>query len=545
MSTHPEYYTHMENLRIVALAFSNEKKAHSEIGSILDLYGFSNISIEQIRSDVKIQAQVITEIEAVIETSKTSWEDGWIGAKESIFKSIVDDDVSLYTYILLAQHPRIVRALEVAARFYLQTGDVSSFLENYRKRHYTRRYQSYGFNVYTIMNGAVKAGHLDVVQLYLTAYKSNNGCFKLLAQTAATQGHLDVMEILIPHLQINMFGPVIDRAIENGHLDMFRLLLPYTKNFNFDLPLSLAAGNGHKDMVEILLPLTDNVDRAFTAAITHGHDDIVKMLIPRSTRLSDALYLAAKYGRKTIVELLMPRVNDHSRALVVALIWGYLEIFYLLLPQAENIDEALIRALDKDLPDIVELLFPRARDTATIFVTACRTGCHWIIDRLLPIYRDVPGAIDPALNEAAMAGHPDIAQLLIPYATDYRRALEFAASWKRIEVVKLLIPRVGNFAGILRPAIKGGDPDIVRLLIPYETEKIDDYYFEMARIRNWRMGEILAPHVIDVDRAIAQAIHAGETGIVRILLPHAVRKDILLKLAIETKHPTIADMIRK
>ena len=126
-------------------------------------------------------------------------------------------------------------------------------------------------------------------------------------------GWVELVEIVLPACGKESFSTALDAAAENGHLAVVELLLPHLDPKAFDSwALSEAAANGHLAVVELLLPHWDPKaldSLALISAAKYGHLAVVELLLPHSDPKacdSWALRVAAKYGHVAVVELLLP-----------------------------------------------------------------------------------------------------------------------------------------------------------------------------------------------------------------------------------------------
>ena len=189
---------------------------------------------------------------------------------------------------------------------------------------------------------ASKNGHVEIVQMLLddarvdaTDKNWNHSDFPYDAvEMACMEGHFEVVALLLsdPKIKKNAgYTQCLVRAATNGHADIVSLLLANNVIDPSKTAIHHASVGGHADVVRVLLA-ESTLDPADFAGIAikfsarDGHEDVVRVLLadPRvdptvgdSVGSNAALRLAIENGREGVVELLLadPRVNAVAASL--------------------------------------------------------------------------------------------------------------------------------------------------------------------------------------------------------------------------------------
>lgn len=147
-----------------------------------------------------------------------------------------------------------------------------------------------------------------------------NGKMKLLS-CASCYGHAAIVKLLIGR-RANICvdnNHALEAAATDGHIDVVRLLLRHGANTkNNSLILSASVGNGHMDVVKILLDHGANVhankDEAIKYAALNGHINIIKLLISKGanieTHKNTLFLLGVKQNKPNIVEFMLDNGVD-------------------------------------------------------------------------------------------------------------------------------------------------------------------------------------------------------------------------------------------
>ncbi|OQR98375.1 hypothetical protein ACHHYP_08674 [Achlya hypogyna] len=174
-----------------------------------------------------------------------------------------------------------------------------------------RRLQSCDHGTLTpkAMDWAAMHGHLDIVQ-YLHA-TGHNGTVDAMDQ-AAKNGHIAVVSFLSANRREGCTSNGYLWAATQGHVEIIRLLsakYPY-QQWNGALAIERAAAQGHVAMVQWLLPRQSplTLQSVLKIAVYHGHIAILQLLL-RSCVLSPALdetmtTMALHRGHMNVVTLL-------------------------------------------------------------------------------------------------------------------------------------------------------------------------------------------------------------------------------------------------
>jgi len=107
---------------------------------------------------------------------------------------------------------------------------------------------------------AVESGDLETVKrLVETRLVDPKGSDSEALRLAALNGHLEVMQFLLPHANPKAYGSQAFRvAAGNGHLEIVKFLLPHSDpKAHYSEALRWAAENGHFEIVQFLIPHSD------------------------------------------------------------------------------------------------------------------------------------------------------------------------------------------------------------------------------------------------------------------------------------------------
>ncbi|MDD4081983.1 MAG: ankyrin repeat domain-containing protein [Sphaerochaetaceae bacterium] len=169
-----------------------------------------------------------------------------------------------------------------------------------------------------ILVWAAKCKYLEIVKLIIP-YINSKIAFNQALNTAAKNGQLKIVKLLIPHSEIDD-SEALTYSIMNGHFKISKLLIPYSNlKANNSEALRFAAEVGSLEIVKLLIPHSNPKSlnsHALSLAAKNGHLEIVKLLLPYSNPKSDsskALLRAAKNGHLEIVKLLIPHseINNY------------------------------------------------------------------------------------------------------------------------------------------------------------------------------------------------------------------------------------------
>ena len=160
--------------------------------------------------------------------------------------------------------------------------------------------------VQNLIDSAIDAEELDINE-------------ETALEGAARNGHLDTVKLLVDHIGEGVENDALPPAAESGHISIIKFLLD---NYNIDKGtiisgLWLAASNGHLELSNLLMELCNGsnintfLDGAiFIDAAHSGHFDIVKALLDRNFDIeqnikNQALWRSAEHGHALVVELLL------------------------------------------------------------------------------------------------------------------------------------------------------------------------------------------------------------------------------------------------
>ncbi|KAL9010697.1 MAG: hypothetical protein Q9173_004396 [Seirophora scorigena] len=341
---------------------------------------------------------------------------------------------------------------------------------------------------------------------------------------AVTQGHADVVKILIEHYEISDKAKLANYlyiASSKGHHDIARLLLD--KGVDVDAvggkqgtALQVSALEGHKEVVQLLLARkasTKVVSARFgtplSAAAEKGHERGFQMLLNAGASINGKggwyaypLISAIVGQNDTIIQILLNKganVNltggRHVCALMAAAALGKLALVKKLIDMGAKVNDendkgadALHSACCAGHLDVVELLLENGADVnakggkhRNALNAASSEGYCQIVNVLLDAEAD-PTAFDPnygnAVQAAARAGHEDIVRRLSECGCDVNAmggtrgtALVGASSAGQARNVEVLfelgVPQGENrnTANALVVAVAKEHEDVVKVLV--------------------------------------------------------------------------------
>ncbi|MCJ1462428.1 Ankyrin-2 [Pseudocyphellaria aurata] len=356
----------------------------------------------------------------------------------------------------------------------------------------------------TALHLAVSKGHLEIVQLLLTAGANPNieNDKGTALHLAVSDGYLEIVKVLLRvesdvNIQGDKNSTALHLAVERGHFEIIQLLLTAGANLNIQdekksTALHLAVSREQIAIVKLLLTLRVDLtidlniqdcrkSTAMHLAVERGHFAIVQLLLTADADLNiknwegTALHLAVSEGYLEIVQLLLtaganPNIEkDEGTALHLAVSEGYLEIVKLLLTPRANLN------IDLDIQD---------RRKSTALHLAVSDENLEMVKLLLKAGADVNiqnRRKSTALHSAVLCGNLKIVKLLLRAGADLniqnRRnstVLHLAVlrpkSSGKIEMVKLLLTagadlNMENVEGTaLQIAKDRNDVEIVKVL---------------------------------------------------------------------------------
>lgn len=341
---------------------------------------------------------------------------------------------------------------------------------------------------------AVTQGHVDVVKILLEHYDiTDDERLAHYLYTASFKGHDDIVRYLLDKgAGVDTVGGKQGTALQvaalQGHKDVIQLLLARkasTKvvSARFGTPLSAAAEKGHERCFQVLLNAGASINGKggwyaypLISAIVGQNDIIIQILLNKGANVNltggrhvCALMAAAALGKLALVKKLIDagaRVNDENDkgadALHSACCAGHLDVVTLLLENGADVNA-------------------KGGKHRNALNAASSEGSIPIVDLLLAAGAE-PAAFDPnygnAIQAAARAGHEDIVRKLSASGCDVNAAggtrgtaLVGAASAGQARVVELLfelgVPAGENqdTANALVVAVAKEYEDVVKLLV--------------------------------------------------------------------------------
>lgn len=341
---------------------------------------------------------------------------------------------------------------------------------------------------------AVTQGHADVVKILLEHYEITDE--EKLAQylyMASFKGHHDIVRFLLDRgVAVDAVGGKQGTALQvaalEGHKDVVQLLLARKANTKvvsarFGTPLSAAAEKGHERGFQMLLNAGTSINGKggwyaypLISAIVGQNDNIIQILLNKGANVNltggrhvCALMAAAALGKLALVEKLIgmgAKVNDENDkgadALHSACCAGHLDVVKLLLENGADVNA-------------------KGGKHRNALNAASSEGFPQIVDILLDAGAD-PAAFDPnygnAVQAAARAGHEDIVRKLSECGCDVNAvggtrgtALVGAASAGQARLVEVLfelgVPKgeKQDTANAMVVAVAKEHEDVVKVLV--------------------------------------------------------------------------------
>ncbi len=261
-------------------------------------------------------------------------------------------------------------AYQVVARVAAANGDLATFESLFRKR-------SEGVDRGLALIGAITTNDLDKTRELLSRdishffrghaliFASTKGgrIFEILLEegkkepfeeyyfgealsVVASRGDISDLLLLLrycPHPNNSIVTRAMRHAVKNGHLPIVQKLLPQMNEMEVDLLLILAAECGHAHLLPLLLKDSHTVQmfhKAFDQAARNGHLEALRFFLSKATHtfpLASSIVAAAAGGHLECVKLLLPLLGPdafhegiRTEALLAAKAGHYTEIVKLL-----------------------------------------------------------------------------------------------------------------------------------------------------------------------------------------------------------------------
>ena len=216
----------------------------------------------------------------------------------------------LQSMATLKLYPEGVELLEKKYRF-RPTGDIETFLSNYRRTYYTPQCVANSLRPRECLVQAARLGHLDVINYAIEKYSGD------------------------PEMNVIFYFEALENAAGFGHMDIVDRLLrevgSNTKSYN--TILRGAAKGGRNNIIQLMIQKgAKNLNEGLYVAAYNGHLDTVKFLVDnKATDLGGALEEAAKSGRYDVAEFLLEQGADNLESSAHwAKTFDYLEIVALI-----------------------------------------------------------------------------------------------------------------------------------------------------------------------------------------------------------------------
>ncbi|RHY34183.1 hypothetical protein DYB32_001079 [Aphanomyces invadans] len=325
---------------------------------------------------------------------------------------------------------------------------------------------------YYVVDFAAWSGHFDAL-VFLLSIRHRGMSAHALSQ-AARHGYVQIVQFLLRHLHSRSPTAVV-AAASNGHLNIVELLCPDYQDTIDDEAMDVAAAGGHLDVVKWLYNRGSRSWRALLAAAKHGHTHVMEYLLGTSHKNWGPVSMdnAASMNYLDVLRCLQnhPHVASQHRAIDAAATNGHFEAVRLL--HDMKLAKASVKAMDdaasRGWLNIVAFLHEHnaAGCTLAAMDNAAAHG-HLDVVKYLHKHRN-EGCSTDAMDWAATRGHLDMVQFLHKHrhegcTTD---ALDGAASRGHLDVVKYLhAHRSEGFTEVaIDRASLNNHPEVVEFLV--------------------------------------------------------------------------------
>lgn len=304
---------------------------------------------------------------------------------------------------------------------------------------------------HTVLSHLVAAAqHGDVTYVEQTFHHADQASIALALHWAAENQHLACLTILAKVSGVEQNTWAMIAAASEGHADVVEVLLPFSepKTAN-SLALRLALCGNHWNCAAMLKDVSDcspGCGFALTEAVKKNDVKAFEYLLPFARR--DGHFVKTYHNWLYNCKYLLARGKQNSWALILAAREGHMHFIQPLLslsnPKACD-SAALIEAAGKGHTDLVKLLLPYSDPTScdsSALIEAALNGHIECVKLLLP-YSDPTARDSAALLGAVGNGHIECVKLLLPYSdpTANNGAILACAVWKcRMDLVQLLLP---------------------------------------------------------------------------------------------------------
>ena len=278
----------------------------------------------------------------------------------------------------------------------------------------------------TLIEAAARRGHAELVEVCLGSQNMSQMVLHSALGSAASWGHLTVVERLLQEKVDVTAAGALQLAAEYGHLAIVERLLKEKSDVTAPRALRLAVENGHLSIVERILQEKAYVeltgsdgDTVLLWAAESGHLAIVEQITPEGTNVNvnatniyqeTALHLAAGNGRSAIVKRLLQKGADVNAINISKETALYLA--------ARNGRSAIVEKLLQECADVNAT--QRSNGWTALHVAVHR-GYLAIVEKLLQEGADVNATNsrkETALHHAASRGHLAIVERLVQEGAD-------------------------------------------------------------------------------------------------------------------------------
>ena len=266
---------------------------------------------------------------------------------------------------------------------------------------------------------------------------------------AAQNGDVACVQQMIHHADQASIALALHWTAENQHLACLTILAKVSGVEQNTWAMIAAASEGHADVVEVLLPFSEPKTAnslALRLALRGNHWNCVAMIkdvSDCSPGCGFALTEAVEKNDVKAFECLLPFARPDGHFIKTYQNWLY-NCKYLLLRYKQNSWSLIIAAREGHMHFIQPLLSlsnPKACDSAAL-IEASGKGHTDLVKLLLP-YSDPTACDSAALLAAVGNGHSECVKLLLPYSdpTANNGAILACAVWQcRMDLVQLLLP---------------------------------------------------------------------------------------------------------
>lgn len=224
-----------------------------------------------------------------------------------------------------------------------------------------------------IANGAAKGGHIGLVNRML---ENGADSYNAMAFNAAEGGYLEIVEMFRPSLYNTL--SIVYGAAKGGHRDlMTSTMTSYNAYISRQKVAEYAAMGGHRDIVMEMLQFSNDYSRIAELAIEHGYKDLVYELIRLGANDYDTIAIGAAKGGYAVevMDMIRRGAEDYHRIAIAASIGGYTDIVIAMIDAGHiNLDMLAYNAAKYGHRELLSELVRRGADRFVRIAYNAATG---------------------------------------------------------------------------------------------------------------------------------------------------------------------------